>query len=109
LAPIVTLAYGMALTSSDISSCQALSVFNRLNLLHYWTQISCGYLIHPDITVNAHIKIADIATETGYSLPLSVENGQVVLIVFRCQSKNMANFFVKEPASLRQFSLMGSI
>ncbi|THC95237.1 hypothetical protein EYZ11_005276 [Aspergillus tanneri] len=35
----------------------------RLNLQHFWNQLSCGYLIHPDIAFNGSARIADIGTE----------------------------------------------
>ncbi|KAH8585610.1 hypothetical protein B0O99DRAFT_530396 [Bisporella sp. PMI_857] len=37
----------------------------RLNLQHFWNQLSLGYQIHPDILFDAHARIADIATGTG--------------------------------------------
>jgi hypothetical protein len=38
----------------------------RLHLQHLWTQLRCGYLIHPGILLAPNAKIADIATWTGY-------------------------------------------
>ncbi|PYH97267.1 hypothetical protein BO71DRAFT_427196 [Aspergillus ellipticus CBS 707.79] len=37
----------------------------RLNLQHFWNQLSCGYLIHPDIPVATNAKVADVGTGTG--------------------------------------------
>ncbi|KAJ6150180.1 hypothetical protein N7471_001379 [Penicillium samsonianum] len=37
----------------------------RLNLQHFWNQLSCGYLIHPDIALAGSARIADIGTGTG--------------------------------------------
>lgn len=39
-----------------------------LNLQHFWNQLSCGYLIHPDITLAGSARIADIGTGTGQVL-----------------------------------------
>jgi hypothetical protein len=36
-----------------------------LNLQHFWNQLSCGYLIHPDIALSGSARIADIGTGTG--------------------------------------------
>ena len=70
--PVIIGSQQIATQAQGNLACFALCLVNtegfflhRLNLQHLWNYLSLGYLVHEDIQINPHGRIADIATGTG--------------------------------------------